>query len=153
MTDDALALRQPQDGDIVGAALTVAGVGTAFEGSWGWRLVGGGRTLAEGMFTGGSSGVMSPFAATLPVPDHGYHGPASVEVWADDPSGAEPRRTGVPVVAISGASGYRPVRVQAGDTLTAIAERHGSSVDRIVVASFISDPHQIEIDQLVRVPV
>lgn len=153
MTDDALALRQPQDGDIVGAAITVAGVGTAFEASWGWRLVGGGRTLAEGMITGGSSGLMSPFAASVAVPEHGYHGPATVEVWADDPSGAEPRRTGVPVIAISGASGYRPVRVQGGDTLTAIAERNGSSVDRIVAASFISDPNQIEIDQLVRVPV
>ena len=153
MTDDALALRQPQDGDIVGNALTVAGVGTAFEASWGWRLVGGGRTLAEGMITGGSSGVMSPFAASIAVPEHGYHGPAMVEVWADDPSGAEPRRTGVPVIAISGVSGYRPVRVQAGDTLTAIAERNGSSVDRIAAASFIGDPDQIEIAQLVRVPV
>ena len=153
MTDDALAIRQPQDGDVVGSAIAVAGVGIAFEASWGWRLVGGGRTLAEGMFTGGSSGLMSPFAASLAVPDHGYHGPATVEVWADDPSGAEPRRTGVPVVAISGASGYRPVRVQGGDTLTAIAERNGSSVDKIVAAGFITDPNQIEIDQLVRVPI
>lgn len=153
MTDDALAIRQPQDGDVVGSAIAVAGVGIAFEASWGWRLVGGGRTLAEGMFTAGSSGAMSPFATTLSVPEHGYNGPASVEIWADDPSGAEPRRFGVPVVAISGASGYRPVRVQAGETLTAIAERNGSSVERIVAASHIVDPDQIEVDQLRRVPV
>lgn len=153
MTDDALAIRQPQDGDIVGTAIGVAGVGIAFEASWGWRLVGGGRTLAEGMFTAGSGGAMSPFATTLSVPEHGHNGPATVEVWADDPSGAAPRPAGVPVIAISGAAGYRPVRVQAGDTLTAIAERHGSTVERIVAASHLVDPDQIEIDQLLRVPV
>lgn len=153
MTDDALALRQPQDGDIVGNAIAVAGVGIAFEASWGWRLVGGGRTLAEGHLTAGSGGLMAPFAASLAVPDHGYTGPATFEFWSDNPAGGEPQRTGVPVVAITGASGYRPVRVQAGDTLTAIAERNGSTVERVAAASFVSNPDSIEIDQLVRVPV
>lgn len=36
---------------------------------------------------------MSPFAVTLTVADHGHQGPATVEIWADDPSGAPPRRT------------------------------------------------------------
>lgn len=57
------------------------------------------------------------------------------------------------MIAISGASGDRPVRVQAGDTLTAIAERNGCTVEKIAAASSISEPDQIELDQPVRVPV
>ena len=54
--------------------------------------------------------------------------------WADNPAGP-PTPTTVPVIAVSGASGYRSVRVQGGDTLTAIARKFDMSLSELADAN------------------
>ena len=42
--------------------------------------------------------------------------------------------------------------VQPGDTLSAIAERHGTSVEAIAQANHINDPNEIEAGQVLTIP-
>jgi LysM repeat protein len=149
-----IQVRQPLAGDLIGNKLTIAAIGTAFEASYGWRLVHDGATLAEDYFTAGSMGSMEPFVYETPITlDHS--GPATLRVFGDDPSGNSEGTdlVEVPVVVLAGVTGYVPHQVSAGDTLTRIAAEYNSTLDRIALANNLSNPDMIRVGQLLRVPV
>ena len=157
-----ISIRQPLAGDIVGEEIALAGLGTAFEASYVWKLVRGGKVLAQGYFQAGSMGAMQTWITTLDISAANSAGPAVLELAGDDPSGGEggvvePAR--VSVIVIPGAIGYVPYVVKKGDTLTAIVRENGSgntdvsTVKNTALASGIKNPNLIRPGQLIRVPV
>jgi LysM repeat protein len=153
-SDYGIQLRQPVAYDIVGTTLGIAALGTAFEGTYGWRLRAGERVLNEGYFTAGSMGAMAGVVHEAEV-QVDYDGPATFELFGDTGSddGLPVDLNDVPVIVIGGASGYIPHQVRAGETLTSIARDHGSTVERIALASRLTNPDRILEGQLLRIPV
>lgn len=153
MNPYGIQLRQPLAGDIIGNKITIAAIGTAFEASYGWRLVNGGTTVAEGYFQAGSMGMLESFVYQDDVSTD-YSGPASLRVFGDDPSG-ESEGTDlveIPVVVLAGITGYQPHQVAAGDTLTKLANQYNATVENIVLANGLADPDKIRVGQLLRIP-
>lgn len=155
-------IRQPLAGDIVGEDIALAGLGTAFEASYVWKLVRGDQVLAEGFFQAGSMGAMQTWTTTLNIAGANTAGPAVLELAGDDPSEGEggvvePAR--VSVIVIPGSIGYVPYVVKKGDTLSAIVKEVGfgdpqvSTVKNTALASGIKNPDLIRPGQLIRVPV
>jgi hypothetical protein len=155
-------IRQPLAGDIVGEEIALAGLGSAFESNYLWKLVRGDNVLAEGFFMAGSMTAMQTWTATLNIAGANTAGHAVLELAGDDPSGGEggvvePAR--VSVIVIPGAIGYVPYIVRKGDTLTAIVKEIGfrdpavSSVKNTALASGIKNPNVIRPGQFIRVPV
>ncbi len=160
MNPYGLSLRQPQPNDLVGSTLAIAALGTAFEASYSWRLVHGGNVLAEGFFTAGSMGVLSPFVHEAAVESVTHRGSATFELAGDDPSEGEgvPDLARVPVVIVPGAQGYLPYQVVKGDTLHKIVREHKDwgdlvTVENIAAASGLPDPNKIRPGQILRIPV
>ncbi len=154
MNPYGIQLRQPLAGDLVGARLTIAAIGTAFEASYGWRLVAGGNRVAEGFFTAGSTGTLEAFVHDTAV-ETTHTGRATLEVFGDDPSGHSDGAdlVEVAVIVLPGRRGYVPHQVVGGDTLSKLARRYDSSVEHIALANGLADPNRIRIGQLLRVPV
>ncbi|NEK85114.1 LysM peptidoglycan-binding domain-containing protein [Blastococcus saxobsidens] len=154
MNPYGISVRQPVVGDLVGQRLAIAATGTAFEASYGWRLVADGSVVASDWFQAGSMGTVEAFVHEATVGTD-YLGPATFELFGDDPSGQSDGldTVSVPVISIPGATGYIPHQVAAGDTLTSIADRLGSAVERIVAANSLANPDVIQVGQLLRVPV
>ena len=154
MNPYGIQLRQPLPGDIIGRKITIAAIGTAFEASYGWRLVAGGATVAEGFFTAGSMGVLESFVHEADVTGN-YSGPAALRVFGDDPSGNSEGTdlVEIPVVVLAGVTGYVPHQVVVGDTLTKLAGQYNSTVEHIALANGLPDPNKIRTGQLLRVPV
>jgi hypothetical protein len=50
------------------------------------------------------------------------------------------------------ADGWKAYKVRAGDTLTAIAERHDTTVDKLVKRNRMKDPDHLSVGQLLEVP-
>ncbi len=67
------------------------------------------------------------------------------------PTGSAPPSSPGPVSPTPGAS-VRTYRVQAGDTLSAIAARFGTTVKAIADLNGISDPSRIRVGQILRIP-
>ena len=154
MNPYGIQLRQPLAGDIIGTRIAIAAIGTAFEASYGWRLLNGDTTIAEGYFQAGSMGLLESFVHQADVTTD-YSGPATLRVFGDDPS-LESEGTGlveVSVVVLAGVTGYQPHQVAAGDTLTKLAEQYGATIDNIVLANGLTDPDKIQKGQLLRIPV
>jgi len=154
MNPYGIQLRQPLTGDIIGTKIAIAGIGTAFEASYGWRLLNGDTNIAEGYFQAGSMGLLESFVHQADVSTD-YSGPAVLRVFGDDPSG-ESEGTDlveIPVVVLAGITGYQPHQVTAGDNLTKLAEQYGATVGNIVLANGLADPDKIRIGQLLRIPV
>ena len=154
MNPYGIQLRQPLAGDIIGSKITIAAIGTAFEASYGWRLLNDDTTIAEGYFQAGSMGLLESFVHQADVTTD-YSGPATLRVFGDDPS-LESEGTGlveVSVVVLAGVTGYQPHQVAAGDTLTKLAEQYGATIDNIVLANGLTDPDKIQKGQLLRIPV
>lgn len=150
-----IQLRQPRSGDLVGRKLTVAAIGTAFEASYGWRLVHGPTVLADGFFQAGSMGLMEAFVHETAV-SFSHLGPATFQLFGDDPSGQHPPGldlTEVSVILIPGMVGYQIHQVIAGETLTRIAREAGSTVDSIAAANQLPNPDLIRVGQILRVPI
>jgi nucleoid-associated protein YgaU len=150
-----IQLRHPIPDDLIGNRLTIAAIGTAFEASYGWRLIHGGNILADGYFSAGSMGLMESFVYEAAV-SFSHLGPATFQLFGDDPSGQHPpglNLTEVPVILIPGMIGYKIYQVVPGDTLTKIARDLGSTVDSIVAANRIQNPNLILVGQILRVPV
>lgn len=150
-----IQLRHPLSGDLVGRQLTVAAIGTAFEASYGWRLVTGQTTLASGFFQAGSMGQMEAFVYETAV-SFTHLGRAMFQLFGDDPSGEHPPGldlTEVSVILIPGMVGYQIHQVTAGETLFRIAREAGSTVDSIVAANELPNPDLIRIGQILRVPI
>ncbi len=149
-----IQLRQPLPRDLIGRSVAIAAIGTAFEASYGWRLLGGQDELASGFFTAGSMGLLESFVHEAEVQtDH--IGPAVFELFGDDPSGERPPgldTRSVPVIVIAGMQGYLLHQVVRGDTLSGIARQYGSDVRRLTVANELRDPDRILVGQVLRVP-
>ena len=58
----------------------------------------------------------------------------------------------MPVLVIGGMQGYLLHQVVKGDTVSAIARTHGSTVQKIAVASRLKDANKIQVGQVLRVP-
>lgn len=153
MNPYGIQLRQPQAGDIIGSKITIAAIGTAFEASYGWRLVNGATTVAEGYFQAGSMGLLESFVHQADVATD-YSGQAVLRVFGDDPSGQSEGTdlVEIPVVVLAGITGYQPHQVAAGETLTKLAEQYGATVENIALANDLSDPNKIRVGQLLRIP-
>lgn len=68
---------------------------------------------------------------------------------------AAPVPKAAPVARSSGyrkASGYRKIRVRKGDTVYAIARRHGTSPKAIITANSLRRPYALKVGQRLRVP-
>jgi nucleoid-associated protein YgaU len=139
----------------MGVTLTLAAIGTAFEASYGWRLLNGQTVLAEGFFQAGSMGLMQSFVYETTL-SFSHMGPATFQLFGDDPSGQHPPGLDlkeVPVILIPGMIGYQIYQVVAGDTLTKIAKETGSTVNSIVAANQLPDPNLIRVGQILRIPI
>lgn len=150
-----IKLRHPVQGDLLGHTLTLAAIGTAFEATYGWRLLAGGSVLAEGHFQAGSMGTMEAFVHQEGV-SVTHLGPATFQLFGDDPSGEHPPGVDlveVPVILIPGMTGYRIHTVVRGDTLSKLARDYGSAVDTIATANSIANPDLIRVGQVLRIPV
>ncbi|MGY1682919.1 LysM peptidoglycan-binding domain-containing protein [Geodermatophilus sp. SYSU D01176] len=149
-----IQLRQPQPKDLIGIRVAIAAIGTAFEASYGWRLVRGDQELAAGFFQAGSTGLLESFVHEADV--HTDHvGPALFQLFGDDPTGERPPgldTQSVPVIVISGMQGYVLHQVVRGDTLSALARQYGTDVRRLTVANELRDPDRILVGQILRIP-
>lgn len=158
-------VRHPHEGDVLGARLTIAGLGTAFEGTVQWHLEDSDETrLQEGFLQGGSMGLFAEFvgevvlATTVTAPTA-----ATLLVYGDNPALPEGESPGIstnriPVVLVPGAQGFVVHEVVRGDTLSKIARENGygtSSVAAIVAANRdrISNPDHIQVGWRLRVPI
>ncbi len=152
-SDYGIQLRHPAPNDIVGSQLTMAGLGTAFEATYVWKLQADGRTIAEGAFQAGSMAIMGGFAHTVNL-DMDYTGPATLQLGGDTGAddGLPVDLNEVPVIMVGGTSGYIPYQVRPGDTLTSIAETYDSTVSDVALASRLADPDKIKVGQILRVP-
>jgi nucleoid-associated protein YgaU len=162
MTDYGISLRQPRPNDLIGSTVAIAALGTAFEASYGWKLLKGTTVLAEGYLQEGAMGIMTTFVHQAELEGVSYVGPATFEFAGDDPSGGTeglaPEPIRIPVFVVPEAEGYIPYQVVKGDTLTAIAKAQGgeskvATVKNIAAINRIQDPNRIRPGQLLRIPV
>lgn len=153
MNPYGIQVRQPLAGDIVGQKITIAAIGTAFEASYGWRLVNDNTTLAEGYFQAGSMGWVESFVHEADVSTD-YSGPATLRVFGDDPSGESEGSdlVEIPVIVLAGVTGYVPHQVTTGETLTKLAEQYSATVQSMVLTNGLADPNKIRVGQLLRIP-
>lgn len=159
-------VRHPREHDILGQSFTIAGLGTACEGTVAWHLEDvNGHRLQEGFVQGGSMGLFREFVGEVTL-DAGITEPAGATllVYGDTPAlpdeGESPgfSTTRIPVVLVPGAQGFIVYEVQPGDTLSEIAWNNGdgqSSVQAIVVANRdrVQDPDHIEVGWQLRVSI
>ena len=97
-----------------------------------------------------------PAATSSPIPDS----PTPVTTTAPTPAETVPppspssAPTPAPTVAPTPAAtrAFRTYRVQPGDTLSAIASRFGVSIQSIVNLNNISNPNQLSVGQVLRIP-
>jgi nucleoid-associated protein YgaU len=159
-----IRVREPAKGDLVGRQLTVAGIGTGFEGTIGMRLLNrAGKVLATGFAnSSGGMALIGEFSATLKVKNPPRAGtPVKLQVFGDNPGpgqgpGSDLRE--VELVMYPDLVGYLFYRVEKGDTLTGIVRKAKdfgkTTVAQIVAANpQIKDPDVIQTGWKLRVPI
>ena len=115
---------QPREHDLIGRRFTIAGVGTGFEATILWRVLGpSGATLGEGLIDGGGSmGVLDDFGHEVSLNAGSARGAHVIlQVFGEDASGTHPPGTDLNQVRVSLFSeldGWRLYEVRSGDTLT-----------------------------------
>lgn len=172
MTNNArsVQIRHPLPGDVVQNRFNVAGIGTGFEGTVGWRLLDhAGNELAAGGAQAGGMASMGDFSfeVDLGAADVAADGTVTLEVFGDNPGlpdeGPDPGFdvNVIPLVLgqsiLAGFFGIWLHTVQPGETLTSIASaQHGgeSTADAIFAANRdrLSDADVIHPGQVLRVP-
>jgi predicted chitinase/nucleoid-associated protein YgaU len=100
------------------------------------------KDTGPGIFGPQTEASLKAFQADHGVPNTGYYGPLTREALGKALGPTAPGHAG-------GDSTYT---VQPGDTLSAIAERHGSTVDAIAQANGITNPNFIQVGQQLRIP-
>lgn len=159
-----IAVRQPRPYDIVDVPVHVCGVGTGFEGVFSARVRdANGTQLALISINAGGSGTWGNYdvAIVLPVTPSTTRGSVEVFEFSQKGDGTELNKVSVPVAfgpaLISPYHGFEEYTVQAGDTLSHIAQvRYGNAAlyPRIFDANRdeISDPNLIFVGQVLRIP-
>ena len=166
----SVQVRHPLPGDVVRDRFNVAGIGTGFEGTVGWRLLDhAGNELAGGGAQAGGMASMGDFSfeVNLGAADASAAATVRLEVFGDNPGlpdeGPEPGFdvNAIPLVRgqaiLPGYFGFWLHPVQEGETLTSIASaQYGgeSSADAIFAANRdqLSDAGLIKPGQVLRVP-
>jgi nucleoid-associated protein YgaU len=158
-----ISLRHPRAHDIVDDPVEVAGVGTGFEGTLQARVRdASGNELAQRSFEAGGTGIWGNFFFRIDVPGIPSRPRGSLEVFeisAND--GSEINKQVVRLVfgraLVDPYHGFAVHTVQAGDTLSAIADQfYGDPAKfRIVFAANrnqLDDPDEIVPGQVLRIP-
>ncbi|APH72369.1 Gmad2 immunoglobulin-like domain-containing protein [Aquibium oceanicum] len=157
-------IQQPQPFDLVGDPVLIAGIGQGFEATLNWR-VHEGHDERTGFFNvGGGTGEHGQFQVQAAIGDAAFQlDRLFVEVFEESAQdGSEINKVIVPVIygprIVPGYIGYRIHVVKAGDTLSKIArDTYGDAgqFSRIARANpqLISDPNQIFVGQVLKVPI
>jgi nucleoid-associated protein YgaU len=160
----SIRMDQPKRFDLVGNRVMIAGIGTGFEATINYRVHEGHDEVTGSITVGGGTGEHAQFQVNANVGNAAFQlDRLFVEVFevsAED--GSELHKVSKPVLLGSRMVdgdyiGYREHVVQAGDTLSAIAQEHYGSpdVDPLVRANVhqIDDPDLIFPGQVIRVPI
>jgi nucleoid-associated protein YgaU len=158
-----ISVRHPRAHDIVDDPVEVAGVGTGFEGTLQARLRNAaGHEIAQRSFSAGGTGIWGNFFFRIDVPGVPNRPRGTLEVFESSPKdGSEINKRVIPIVfgraLIDPFHGFAVHTVEAGDTLSAIAETfYGdpAKFDIIFAANRdkLSDPDVIVPGQQLRIP-
>lgn len=158
-----ITIRQPQPNDIVDDPIQVSGIATAFEATVSVRVRdGNGTILVNDTFMAGGTGIWGNFQITVPLPGVPATPNGSVILFEESAENGQPIHVvSVPVifgrVLIDPYMGFTQYEVQAGDTLSGIAQQFygdGALFQRIFQANRdrLTNPNLIEIGQILRVP-
>ena len=160
----SIRMDQPKRFDLVGNRVMIAGIGTGFEATINYRVHEGHDEVTGSITVGGGTGEHAQFQVKANVGNAAFQlDRLFVEVFeisAQD--GSELHKVSKPVLLgarmVDGDYiGYREHVVQAGDTLSAIAQEHygAPDVDPLVRANAhqIDDPDLIFPGQVIRVPI
>lgn len=163
MVRPPINLRHPRPHDIVNDPVEVAGVGTGFEGTLQARLRNhAGDEIAQRHFQAGGTGIWGNFSVRIDVPAVPTQPSGTLEVFefsAED--GSEINKHVVPILygraLVDPFQGFAIYTVQAGDTLSAIADQfYGDPAKfRIIFAANrnqLNDPDVIVPGQDLRIP-
>jgi nucleoid-associated protein YgaU len=155
---------QPQQFDLVGNPVLIAGIGMGFEATLHYRISEGHDEVTGHFMVGGGGGEHGQFQLQVDVSAAAFTmDRLFVEVFEiSAKDGSEINKVVVPVIygprIVPGYIGYREHVVRRGDTLSAIAATHygnASLYPRIVRANptQIDDPDRIFPGQVLRVPI
>jgi len=78
--------------------------------------------------------------------------PATAPAAGEGTPAAEPAVTPTPAASLTPAPAQRRYTVESGDTLLAIAERHGVDMDEIIQANNLADPAALSLGQELVIP-
>jgi nucleoid-associated protein YgaU len=159
-----IRMDQPKRFDLVGNRVMIAGIGTGFEATINYRVHEGHDEVTGSISVGGGTGEHGQFQAKANVGSAAFQlDRLFVEVFeVSAADGSELHKVSKPVLLGSRMVdgdyiGYREHLVQAGDTLSAIAQEHYGTpdVDPLVRANAhqIDDPDLIFPGQVIRVPI
>lgn len=154
-----LEIQQPQPFDLVGQTILIAGNATAFEGTLTIH-VSEGHDEYSGFATVGSLGLRQ-FQGSIEIPEtQSFQVNRLFLTLADDTGNENGPSVTVPVLfgprILPGYGGWRPYTVQAGDTLTAIAQAQYGNGDFTPILEanqhVLADPNLIFPGQVLRIP-
>jgi nucleoid-associated protein YgaU len=157
-------IQQPRPYDLVGNPVRVGGIGTGFEALLQYRVHDGHDERAGSIKVGGGTGEHGQFQIAIDVSDAAFQlDRLFVEVYEENAQdGSAINKVIVPVIfgprIVENYIGFRIHVVQAGDTLSDIAEDNygdGNLFSRIVRANplIITDPDLIFPGQQLKIPV
>ena len=154
-----LDIQQPQPFDLVGQTILIAGNATAFEGTLTIH-VSEGHDEYSGFATVGSLGLRQ-FQGSIEIPEtQSFQLNRLFLTLADDTGNEIGPSVTVPVLfgprILPGYGGWRPYTVQAGDTLTGIAQAQYGNGDFTPILEanqhVLADPNLIFPGQVLRIP-
>lgn len=154
---------QPQELDLVGDPVLIAGVGSGFEATLQYRVTDG-HDEVTGHFTVGGTGMYDAFQLSVDVSGAAFaRDQVFVQIFEQSANdGSEINVVNQAALygpnIVPGYRGYREHEVSSGESLSAIAKQHYGDADlhsRIVRANptRISDPDRIFPGQILRIPV
>jgi LysM repeat protein len=157
-------IQQPRPHDIVGNPVLVAGIGTGFEAVLQYRIHEGHDERTGSFNVGGGTGEHGQFQIAVDVSGAAFQlDRLFIEIYEESAEdGSEVNKVIVPVIfgprIVPNYVGYRIHVVEAGDTLSAIAQEHygdSSLFTRIARANplLITDPDLIFPGQALKVPI
>lgn len=159
-----IELQQPRPFDLVSDQIQIAGQAVSFEANIQWKVELG-PVQTGGFFTGGGGVSVLQFQNEVDVTGlgvHPYPGPAHLSLFEESANDGSPlNATTIQVILIerlfSNYEGWQPYTIQAGDTLSGIAQdRYGDpqAFGQLHAANphLIANPNQIFVGQEIRIP-